>query len=434
MKKSHMNKIFALSAVTSCLLISTSIFAGGPVPSPAELAAVAQLKALNTNVQVVGNRMQAIAEANAKSQNSTVPDESILSSMLANPAVAQNKDANDTNITTLTENDIASQLNATPYNLVQTGNGLINSSQIQSTLQAASSQTANLTQGVVASDSIFSNDPSVLSLVPSYTQMGLIPKRGLAQPKAAELQDNFFDFGSILQPMVYQTGTNQELAAQTYLQYLTKSYNKPSDALKLDDFNKKLAQTKDGSDKISLYSQLLNDPNYRDYQLSVRSDTATRSVAINNFEKMIAERTPIKNLGKLAGLKDKDGKSIDDASPLQVQSYLANRRVDNPKWYAHVQSATQQNVARETLVVLAEIESQNFQAHMDRERLLATISAQSAATSTLTAQMLAAKAQNVNEDIAKLKIPSVEKDQEEQQQKQQKEQEQQQKKQQGRTQ
>lgn len=399
-----MKKIFALSTLSSALLLSTSIFAGGPVPSPAELETVQQLKALNTNVQVVGNRMQAIAEANAKSQHSTVPDANILQSMLANPAVAKHSGANDTNLTTATNTDIADQLKLLPENMVQTGSGLQNSDQIESDLQDNANTIANLTQNLTASDSIYSNDPTVLSLTPMAVMSNQLPKRGLTQPKSDELHDNYFNFNSLIQPSVYDT--DQATAANTYLQFLTKSYQHPSDMIDANAFRQKLAEAKNGQDKLSLYIQLLNDKNYRKYQLEARSNEAVRSIAVNNFQKMITERTPIKNLGAQAGLKDNDGKTIADASPLQVQDYLANHRVSDPKWYAHVQAESSANVQRETLVVLAEIEAQNYQAHLDRERLLATISAQAAQTSELSEQSIAINAQNVNKDIANFTIPS----------------------------
>jgi hypothetical protein len=416
-----MKKLFTLTTISSCLALSMSAFAAGSIPTPnapslAQINMIQQLKALNTNVQVVGNRMQSIAEANAKSQNSGTPDQSILKSMIANPAVAKNKDANNESINELTNTDIKNQMQSFPENLVQTGSGLINSDQIQKDLQDDANTQNDLTSKVVASDSIYSNDPTVLALVPEYKNQ--LPARGLTPPKAADLQDNYFNFGSLIQPTVYEPNTDQGTAAQMFITYLTKSYNKPSDVIKFDSFQQKLAESQDATDKISLYMQLLNDKNYRNYQLSARSSTAARSVAINNFEKIIAERTPIKDLGTKAGLKDKDGKPIADASPLQVESYLANRRVDNPAWYAHVSAASPANVQRETLIVLAEIEAQNFQAHMDRERMLATLSAQSALGSAMSAQMLASQAQNLNQDIDKFTVPSQKVQDEQMQQKQ----------------
>ncbi len=407
MKHTQIKNVFALTALSTCLAFSLSTFAAGPLPdapSLAQINMIKQLQALNTNVQVVGNRMQSLAEANAKSMNGSTPDQSIIASMIANPAVANSQDANDANINESSNLDIKNQLQPFPENLVQTGSGLINSDQIQQDLQDDADTQNNLTSKIVASDSVYSNDPTVLSLVSEYKDQ--LPARGLAQPKATALKDSYFNFGSLIQPTVYAPGTDQATAAQMYITYLTKSYDKPSSAIKFDSFRQKLAEATNATDRISLYMQLLNDPQYRSYQLSMRSAIAARSVAVNNFEKIIAERTPIKDLGTKAGLKDKNGKPITDASPLQVESYLANHRVDDPKWYAHVQGESAANVQRETLVVLAEIEAQNFQAHIDRERLLATLSAQSALGSTMSNQMNSAKAQNLNQDIENFTIPS----------------------------
>ncbi len=395
---------FTLTAV-SCLMLSLNVFADIPgAPSAAEIATVQQLQALNQNVQVVGNRMQALAEANAKSKTNSVPDPSILQSMIANPAVAQNKDANNANINQLTLTDIKNQLQPFPENLVQTGSGLLNSDTIENDLQTDINMKNNLTSKILASDSIYSNDPTVLDLVSEYKDQ--LPANGLTEPTAANSHDNYFNFGSLVQPTVYTPNSDQANAAQMFITYLTKSYDKPSNVIDFGSFQQKLAIAKNATDKISLYMQLLNNKNYQDYQLNARSLIAARSVAVNNFEKLVAERTSIKNLGTKANLTDQTGKPIADASPLQVESYLATRRANDPKWYAHVQAASPDNVQRETLVVLAEIEAQNFQAHLDNERLLATLSAQSALTSSMSAQMLAAKAQTLNQDIQKFSVPS----------------------------
>ena len=73
-----------------------------------------------------------------------------------------------------------------------------------------------------------------------------------------------------------------------------------------------------------------------------------------------------------------------------------------PKWYQHLQTATPANLQRETLMVLAEIENQNYQAHLDRERILATLTAQQASGIASKQALLLTNAQKVNTVIDKL--------------------------------
>jgi len=414
MKKITMKKTFTISTLCATAIISTVTLAGTPPipPSGGNVLMLQQLKALNTNVQVVGNRMQAIAEANAKTKaGGSSPNLDILEAMIANPAFAQNKNVNQVNTDALTEQDIQGQLQPFSDNLIQPGPDA-NSAKVTARLATDLNYRNLLTAMTPASDSVYSNDPAVIALSLNSTYQSQLPPRGLVQPTAKNSRDDYFNFGSLVEPTAYDPLTNQPQAAQMYIAYLTKSYDKPSDAIDFSAFKSKLSQAKDATDKISLYMDLLNDKDgdgnlaYRKYQLAVRSATAARSVAINNFEKIASERTLVKNLGKTAGLKDSKGKSIDDASPLQVESYLANRRVDSPSWYAQLQSESSVNVQRDMLVVLAEIEAQNFQAHMDRERMLATMSAQSALGSTMTQAMLIQQAQAISKDIGKFILPS----------------------------
>src|SRR3990167_8326524 len=103
----------------------------------------------------------------------------------------------------------------------------------------------------------------------------------------------------------------------------------------------------------------------------MRSLLALRSISVNLLNQLIAERTPMPGLAQAAGLP---ANSQAKASPLQVEAYQANHRVDNPQWYnTDVAQASPATVQRETLIVLAEIEHQNYQAHLDRERILAAL-------------------------------------------------------------
>lgn len=403
--KKNIKTLFKLTALSTSLLGIMSSFAATPTPPTSNpiQAMVAQLQAIDNNVQVVGNQMQSIAEANVKAQYPSLPNPSISQSAVVNPALLDIMGTNNaTLIPTMTTNDVTSQLQPVSDNLLEVGNGMNNANAVSQRLINDANLKMNLSTLLPASDTIYSNDPSVLNYINSNgSNFSGLPSWGLKQPTT--LYDNYFSFSSLMQPLTY---SDNGTAAKAFLAFLAQSYNNPATPIDYNAFQQKLAQAQGPSDKASLYVQLLNDSNYINYQLSTRSTLAARSVAVNNFQNLITERTPVTGLGTTAGLVNSNGTPVPNASPLQVESYLATRRANNPTWYTQVQTESPASVQRETLVVLAEIEAQNFQAHLDSERLLATLSAQVATSSSTATQLNTAQASQVNNDIQNFTLPS----------------------------
>ena len=345
-------------------------------------------------MQVVGNQIQSIAEANAKAEYATPPNPSIATSAVLNPLLLNAMGTNNLNlINNTTATNVTSQLQPLSDNLLEVGSSMINSNEVSQRLINDSNLKTSLSTQLPASDTIYSNDPTVIALQASNASE--LPAWGISQPSV--LHDNYFNFASLMQPLAYTDGGT---AASAFLNFITQSYNLPSTLINYGAFQTKLGQASTPADKMSLYLQLLQDTNYINYQLSTRSATATRSIVVNNFQNLAAERTPVTGLGTSAGLP------TPNASPLEVESYLATRRANSPSWYTQVQTESPANVQRETLVVLAEIEAQNFQAHLDSERLLATLSAQLASASTVQTQLNASQASQVNNDIQNFTLPS----------------------------
>src|SRR5690606_20968040 len=78
-----------------------------------------------------------------------------------------------------------------------------------------------------------------------------------------------------------------------------------------------------------------------------------------------------------------------NASPLQVEDYLAKKRIMNPNWYASIEAASPTTVLREMLYVMAEMRFELYQQRMQNELVLATLSAlQLQSTSTEKADIL----------------------------------------------
>ncbi|HLD84470.1 MAG TPA: hypothetical protein VI844_01720, partial [Coxiellaceae bacterium] len=116
------------------------------------------------------------------------------------------------------------------------------------------------------------------------------------------------------------------------------------------------------------------------YVLTIRALLAVRSITLNTLDTLVAERTPTAALGKIIGTSS--------ASPLQIEAYQANNRVENPAWYTLINNDSPAAVERTIAVELAEIEHQNYQAHLDRERLLSAITAMNLQTSLSGTQAL----------------------------------------------
>jgi len=217
--------------------------------------------------------------------------------------------------------------------------------------------------GTNASDTLyFKKLPS--SMTSDSTPSVLIPKK---------INNSFLDFASFITPTAYTP--TQQINAANFLKYAAQSTQNLAGDL---NFTKITPQT---------LGTIKNEPTYQAYMFTIRSLLAIRSININALNQLKAERTPIPDLFEAAGGKvggagnlTQAEVSAKEASPLQVEAYQANHRFDNPQWYQSVENASPATVQRETLIVLAEIEHQNYEAHIDRERLLAATTAQNLLT------------------------------------------------------
>ncbi len=260
------------------------------------------------------------------------------------------------------------------------------SSQISSTQAAQANFVNTLTINVPASDTLYTNNPGVAAIQfqPGSSQFSVA--------KPTVFNDNYFNIASVIEPVVFTD--SQKNAALYFVNYLMQNYNYPTQNINFSLLKSKL--TGDPQKQYQYLRNIMTSPVYQGYQLGVRSTAASNSVVLDNLSYLISERTPVKGLGTQANLQDSQGNAIADASPLQVEQYTATHRINNPQWYQHVQGASPANIQRETLLVLAEMESQLYQAHLDHERLLATLSAQQATSAQAAQTLLQTKAQDVN--------------------------------------
>jgi len=108
----------------------------------------------------------------------------------------------------------------------------------------------------------------------------------------------------------------------------------------------------------------------RAYSQAAMQLIAAKNLVMNNFNLIHNKRVSQPTLAN-QGLKDERNQAI--TTPLQLESYAANRRL-TPDYYKEMAGAPPAAIARETLFALAEIRQQLYQNQLMGERLLATLS------------------------------------------------------------
>lgn len=170
----------------------------------------------------------------------------------------------------------------------------------------------------------------------------------------------------------------QSYAAQNVISFLSGLSNPPI----VPDF-KKLVPPKYSKSQIN---DLRSTPAVMNYLTELRSYATVQSVGISNLYHLYAERIIQTGLGKKLQIRkpstvSADGKVvpgavIDDVSPLQVDEYLAKRRIDDPGWYKDIETTTSPlTLSREMLYLLAEIRLEMYKNRMETERMLVALSA-----------------------------------------------------------
>ncbi|MDF1796587.1 MAG: hypothetical protein P1U63_08645 [Coxiellaceae bacterium] len=289
---------------------------------------------------------------------------------------------------------------------------------------------SQLTLGTPADDTLFISGNSLQdaenadsSNNPDYLQSG--EKDDVMKPKK-----NFTTYMSaptFVSPYngSYYTGPNGQNAysanaAKAYLVYLTDAANpigsdinwqNLAPAAVADTSKAKKGKGSPSSVRAKDILKLKNSTAYQKYQLTVRNIVASRSLVTDLLNQMLVERTPSAKLAQEANLPPQyttqnyvkgSKKPQTTASPMQVENYIANHRVNSSKWYQSMSTASPAVVQRETLYVLAEILSKMQQAHLDREKLLMVNGLTAIETVNGMKQLANTQVQAVNKEIASL--------------------------------
>lgn len=236
------------------------------------------------------------------------------------------------------------------------------------------------------------------TLYMNQTQIGdagnLSTAEQTALKKPENTYDNNFNFAALFEPTSYQitkSSNNSEpqdpqlQAANNYVLYAAQSTQNLADGLNLTSLKEHPAAV----------AKFKTDPNYWKFAMTVRTLVAIRSITIDTLEHLIAERTPHPGWGKVIGDPNKNG----TASPLQVEAYQANHRIQDPNWYQSIMKDAPITLQRTMVIELAEIEHQNYQAHLDRERILAALTAANLQSNSASNMALKEQIGTLNTDI-----------------------------------
>ncbi len=203
--------------------------------------------------------------------------------------------------------------------------------------------------------------------------------------------NDYLNFSTLISPTAYNT--EQAEAAKKYIVFAAQSTKNLGADLKLKDLLPTSLSDAQKKNLPNVIYKFKNDERFLNYMMKINTLVAIRSISLNALEYLIAERTPVTGLGKAAG------KTTKTASPLEVEAYQANHRITDPNWYKTIMQDSPATVQRSILITLAEIEHQNYQAHLDRERILAALTAANLSSNSSAAMALKEAAMGANDAI-----------------------------------
>lgn len=291
-----------------------------------------------------------------------------------------------------TNNRLASQLSTIPNAILSSSRTAEGGAQVAAAIQAEQNQIKNLTINTPASDTLYSNEKRIYST--GQTDLYIGP------PKT--IHDNAMSLTAIIDPSTYEKGalSDPNSDINKYISYLTKSYNNPASALNLADFKSYLSSLESNKDKAQAIENLIKNKDYQNYQLIVRSNMATQSIALHALAHLMSERMPSQE--NVQGIKAADGTDITHPSSLAVDRYQSNYRIEDPQWAQSLQQLSTANLMREIALELSYSLHQNYQAHLDREQILATLAGMHLQNLSNSDMLASTQARQVNDYIKNL--------------------------------
>ena len=241
----------------------------------------------------------------------------------------------------------------------------------------------------------FSGNNPLLSKVRPCTDMSdtlLAPKAGdpfNPQNQQANFPaDDYLSLSSLIGTNAYATAAQQK-AASAYLYYLganNQQFNFADASASLSNLS--------GQKLTDALSKLRATPDYQSFVVNYRSYILQRALALNTFYHFSAERQV--GLAQMASVDNalaanggkmqvktwsfnKKGEltstPVAHPSPLQVEDYMANYRVQDPSWYQSIATSSPAALARENVLIQAQMLSKMQELHHDNERTQALLAA-----------------------------------------------------------
>lgn len=396
-----------LLAATMTMLTATGLaFADDNTPTPPS-----DSHGVVNAIQQLGNQIESLTKAGVKSVNELAYkiDQSFPLSMQLNIKQADIQDS--TRAQAQVETNRAVKRSLQPFS----AGTLTYTNQSQPEVQKVNAETKarqnymNQLKNLDASDTIY-------SLVQGMDVSTYWTKKNIGVPGA---NDGAFDFGALIEPEAYTL--EQMKNSENFIGYATRQYQSYADAVNLSTLKNALVQyQKQGVKTLSQQiNQFRSNSAYQNYQLSIRSLTATNSVATDILSGLAAERKPILKadfdpqldaISRAIGIdpqsvsvKNANGDTVTMyryASPMQIAKYRANYRLNTPQWYQEVAGDSAENLQRKSVVLLAEISSQLYQNHLDNEKMLGALAILNLQMSNATEGTLKTQVKDLNDAIA----------------------------------
>lgn len=200
------------------------------------------------------------------------------------------------------------------------------------------------------------------------------------------------DANSLLGPLVYKDGQDQ--AANNFINSIA-SLNNPFPMENLVQYAK--AQNID-------VTQVLGQPAVITYLNDLRSFAALQSSGVSTLRQIYASRLPSKTDPKSTAGLALAALGMPNASPLQIENYMATRRMTDPitsgsgGWYTQLTQETTVSLLRMAVALLAENLAEEYNQRMQLERLNATMA-------IMELQQANSLRNNIQQDIKNLPAP-----------------------------
>jgi hypothetical protein len=178
------------------------------------------------------------------------------------------------------------------------------------------------------------------------------------------------DIASLLQPMVYNDV--EEAQAKNVINALSGALL-PINTL---NFNQLIASL--GGDRNNHLKAKLMEKQTQEYLAALRNYLTTQTVALGNLYQIYAERKVV-DPNKLppqlkTALQAVESQNKGPLSALQLESFMATRRIIDENWYKGLINDNPATLQREQAELLAENLAESYQTRMTLERLLVTMS------------------------------------------------------------